>query len=92
MAEEKNEIREAILDSVDVSEFPKMGFLEGKEFDKAIIGVEQKEGAVIYSLRKLIEVLCEDGMSEEEAWDWYDYNIEGIRGNINFFVCNDTLF
>ena len=91
MAKKKSKIREAILDSIDVEEFPKMGFLEGEEFDKAILGVENQEGAVIYSLSKLIEVLCEGGMSGEEAWEWYDYNIEGIRGNINFFVCDDTL-
>jgi len=45
-------------------------------FDDAIIGVDSLSGRVIYSERKCIAILCKD-MSEEEALDYYRYNIEG---------------
>ena len=47
-------------------------------FDAAIIGVvEDFEGTkALYSLTKVIEHMCvKDGMSEEEAVDWYQFNI-----------------
>ena len=47
-------IREIILGTVDANEFPKMGFIEGEEFDKAIIGVDTREGMVVYSLKKIL--------------------------------------
>lgn len=84
-----NTLRDEILELIDTVEFPKAGFLEGNEFDKAIIGVEQHEGAVIYSLSKIIDILMEDGMDRDEAMEYYEYNIEGIRGNINFLICYD---
>ena len=46
-------------------------------FDAAIIGTTTKDLAV-YSISKIIEILIErDGMDEEEAVDYFYYNIDG---------------
>jgi hypothetical protein len=44
--------------------------------DEAIIGVEEKDGRVVYDSEIIIKVLSRD-MSEEEAIDYYGYNIVG---------------
>ena len=46
-------------------------------FDDCILGYE-KDGRVIYSIEEIIATLMErDGMSEEEAIEYFDFNIEG---------------
>ena len=43
----------------------------------AIIGVTEDGSRFIYDYDKLIELLqTNDGMTEEEAFEWYSYNIE----------------
>lgn len=49
-------------------------------FDDAIIGyVVQPEGPplVLYSSERCIEILIEEGLSEEEAWEHFEYNVRG---------------
>lgn len=48
------------------------------EFDSAILGVGERDGRVviIYDVAGVIDVLGKEGMSEEDAWDWYGHNIE----------------
>ena len=47
-------------------------------FDDCIVGIVEEFGGtrVLYSRDKIIEKLMED-MSEEEAYEYYDYNIIG---------------
>lgn len=50
-------------------------------FDLAIIGVS-KDKVIIYSFYRLIDILEWHGScSEEEAKDWFDYNIMGLIDN-----------
>ena len=42
--------------------------------DDAIIGITEK-GQAIYSIERLWEVFMAQGMSDEEAVEWVDYNI-----------------
>lgn len=43
----------------------------------AVIGVTEDGSRFIYDYDKIIECLQKnDGMSEEEAWEWYSYNME----------------
>ena len=58
------------------SEFnPEALFADG--FDESIIGIDTK-GRVTYSYNQIIETLIErDGMSEEEAREFFDFNIDG---------------
>ena len=45
-------------------------------FDDALIGVTSKNLAV-YDINKCIKVLMKDGMDEEEALDYFYFNVEG---------------
>ena len=47
-------------------------------FDEAILGVVERIGllAVCYDRNKIISILMRD-MNEEEAWEFYDFNIAG---------------
>ena len=54
--------------------------LEPSQFDEAIIGTVQRvdrSPVVCYSVDKIVEILMEDGMSQEEAYEYYEYNILG---------------
>lgn len=49
-------------------------------YDTAIVGlVDRPEGgrAVCYDVEKVLEVLMADGMDEEGAQDFFDFNIAG---------------
>lgn len=52
---------------------------EGMEL--AVIGVWYENGDIpraVMSIAGIIRILMmRDGMTEEDAWDWYYYNIEG---------------
>lgn len=47
-------------------------------FDDAILGVTDSFGAmrVVYCRHRIISILVEEGLSEEEAWDHYGFNIQ----------------
>jgi hypothetical protein len=51
-------------------------FLKADGFDEAIIGVNEADMRLIYSVKKCIEILCRD-MSEEEAIEHFDFNVRG---------------
>jgi hypothetical protein len=52
---------------------------EDGEFDSAIIGVGERDGHVVlvYDRDLIIGCLGKSGMTDEDAWDWYGFNIEG---------------
>ena len=46
----------------------------------AIIGIGVRCGQpdiAVYDCKKLVQVFIDDGMTEEEAEEWIDYNING---------------
>jgi hypothetical protein len=45
--------------------------------DDAIIG-EDNRGYLVYSYAKLIKVFMSQGMTDEEAEEWIDYNVAGV--------------
>ena len=51
-------------------------FLKADGFDEAIIGVDEDSMRLIYSVKKCIEILCKD-MSEEEAIEYFNFNVSG---------------
>ena len=57
-------------------EYPDL--LKADGFDEAIIGVVQRIGleAICYDLNKVISILMRE-MTEEEAWEYYHFNIAG---------------
>ena len=49
--------------------------------DDAIIGIVEEFGngpRILYSKDKILRILCESGMSSEEAEEFYGYNILGL--------------
>jgi hypothetical protein len=62
-------------------------------FDEAIIGVVERIGllAVCYDRSKVLQILMRD-MNEEDAWDYYDYNIVGAYVGESTPVFLDTCY
>ena len=58
-------------------EYPDLMRMDG--FDDAILGVVERIGlqTVCYDLKKVISILMEQGMDEQDAWDWYQFNMLG---------------
>jgi hypothetical protein len=50
-------------------------------FDDAIIGLEQQQMKLVYSVPLCIEVLVKEGMSVDDAIDYFEYN---VRGSLTF--------
>lgn len=59
-----------------IEDYPALLKLDG--FDDAIIGVVERIGlqAICYDTHKVIKILMKD-MSEEDAWDYYSFNMLG---------------
>ena len=65
-------------------------FIDG--FDCAIMGFCENTNAVIYSITKIIEHLISKGMSEDEAINFYQYEIPNFhKPNPRLILCNDGI-
>lgn len=51
-------------------------FLKADGFDSAILGVDERSMRLIYSVKKCIEILMDDGTSYFDAWEYFSFNIE----------------
>lgn len=51
-------------------------FLIADGFDNAVIGVDEKSMRLIYSVKKVIDILLKD-MSETDALEYFYFNIDG---------------
>lgn len=50
-------------------------------FDRAILGFLDGLNVVVYSAPKVLEALMqEQGMSHEDAREWFDFNVAGSKG------------
>ena len=63
-------------------------FAEGaiilNDLDDAIIGIVETMGSgprILYSREKILEILMKDDMTEEEAIEYYDFNILNLWVN-----------
>lgn len=71
--------------------FPDEEIIFYNDFDDAIMGVCYNTQRVIYSKSKCIEILMED-MTEEEAAEYFDYNVAGAYlGPMTPIICIDDL-
>ena len=47
-------------------------------FDEAVIGSDYNQGRAVYSIERIIQILItRDGMSMDEAIEYFDFNIGG---------------
>jgi len=80
-----------MLDNI-IRNFPETEFLKADGLDAAVIGLEESSGRLIYSVKEIIRILIDEGMSEEDALDHYYYNIEGAYvGDLTPIYCFDFL-
>ena len=54
-------------------------FLFADGFDSAIIGcaIGFDSGRVVYDSQQMVHILTKDGLSEEEAWEFLEFNTFG---------------
>jgi hypothetical protein len=80
--------REIILES-----YPDLEIMTADGFDDAIIGYCERSDKVIYSIKECINILINQDMSEEEAFEYFYYNVEGAyMGDKTPIWCNDLVF
>ena len=68
-------INSEILNSI-VSRYEDEDILKADGLDKAVIGIDQNTTRLIYSYTKIIQILMEDGMTREEAIEYFHFNIQ----------------
>lgn len=79
-----------VLDKI-LENFPDETFLKADGFDEAVIGYDMSF-RLVYSTTKCIEILIEEGMTEEEALEHFDYNVAGSYvGEKTPIWCNDNI-
>lgn len=75
--DERLNIREALA----MSYGEELLFVDGEEFDDAIVGVGERAGmatSVIYDTQRVVDILVtHHGMNDEEAVEYFYYNIVG---------------
>lgn len=77
MDDEIHPKRAAALEQIEAQELEEVVLLDGH--DHAIIGlVKLPNGSSVlaYSTRRILDGLVEDGMEEDEALEYFDFNIE----------------
>ncbi len=64
-----------ILDEI-VQRFADAEFLRADGFDEAVIGFEPNELKLVYDRNRMANILIvRDGMSEDDAWEYLEYNV-----------------
>jgi len=53
------------------------GILIADGFDEAVMGIEHNSSRLIYSVSRCIGILMIEGMNEEDALDYFMYNVCG---------------
>ena len=57
--------------------YPDDTFVIADGFDDAIIGVDDNNLKIVYDIVEVINILIREGMSVDEAIEYYEYNIAG---------------
>lgn len=59
-------------------------------FDYAVIGIDNKDMRLIYSVRKCIEMLLAEGLSHDDAIEHFEYNVRNsYMGKQTPIWCDD---
>ena len=76
-----------------VEKYEDDNLLKADGFDDAIIGVDERTMRLIYSVSKCIEILMKEDMDEDEALDYFYYNVSGSWvGEQTPIWCEDRLW
>lgn len=60
-----------------IESYPDEEFLKADGFDDAIIGVDEMTMRLIYSVTKCIDILMAEGLTEDDAIEFFDFNVGG---------------
>ena len=60
-----------------IERFSDEEFLKADGLDKAVVGVVPKTMQLVYDINKVIQILVHDGMDEDDAVEYFEFNIEG---------------
>lgn len=60
-----------------IMQYPEEEFMIATGLNEAVIGVDEFSMRIIYSMKKCTDILMESGMDEEEAEEYFDYNVAG---------------
>lgn len=72
--------------------FPDEEILKADGFDEAVIGIDTNSMRLIYSYSLCVAVLVKDGMTEEDAIDYLEYNVvSAYVGEKTPIWCADNL-
>ena len=83
-------MRTKILDII-LDNYPEEGFLKADGFDDAIIGIDSKGSKLVYSVSKCLNILMNEGMDFEDAYEYFYYNVEAAYvGEHTPIWVNDT--
>lgn len=75
-----------------IEKYQEEEFLKADGFDNAIIGVEESSMRLIYSIKGCIDILIDEGLSEEDALEHFYYNVSGSYvGEKTPIWCDDLL-
>lgn len=69
-------MKQSKLDMI-IEMYPDDTFVTASGFDNAIIGVEPGSMRLVYSIKDIISELMNQGMTEDEAAEYFDYNVSG---------------
>jgi len=70
---------------------PEDDFLVADGFDEAVIGYHQQSERLIYSVKKCIEILVNQGMTVQDALEYFYFNVEGAYvGEKTPIWCDDN--
>jgi hypothetical protein len=62
-------------------DFPEETFLYPTGYEDCVVGLEYASNSLVMDSNKIIDKLInEDEMTEEEAQEFFDYNIAGSKG------------
>ena len=59
-----------------IEAYPEDQFMTIDGYDSAVIGLDERRMLLIYSANKILKALRED-MDQEDALDFFEYNIKG---------------
>lgn len=69
-------MNENLLESI-LETYYEEEFLKADGLDDAVIGVDPMTMKLVYSVKKCLDIFISQGMTEEEAREFFDYNVSG---------------
>jgi hypothetical protein len=60
-----------------IASFEDEELLTADGFDEAVIGIDTNSMRIIYSTQKCVDILVKQGMDENEATEYFEFNVSG---------------